>query len=994
VCSGPYVVRYDPRVGRYPSRHVWSIVATAVVGVSLAGVTYFALDRGEDNVVGMQFDRDVDAIRRAIREQFATALETLHAIDQFYLGSDEVERDEFHVFNARALMRHGNIQALAWAPRVRNAERAEHEEEIREGIRESYGIRERTESGALAAAADRKEYVPIVFVEPAAESDGVLGLDLAASPARAAVLAEARDTGRPRAVAMPWPGLELAPLFLLPIYVNGRDVSTTEGRRRWLMGYATAVVDVPGVVQQALEDFEQLDAMRLRIEDGGGVLHEHNPDLAAVADPRQKSIVVAGRRYAISLAPSVDYSSERRTVGPLALGSAILLLTVAVGANFFLLGRRTQRIEGLVEQRTEEIRRVSRLQRAILDSASYSIFSTDPDGVIQTFNPAAERMLGYEAEEVIGVVTPVMFHRADELKARALALGARLGYAVPDGFPALTVLASEGRTDENEWTYVRRDGTEFPVLLSVTVLQDEAGNVTGFLGIADDITARKDAERRLREASAAAEAASRAKSQFLANMSHELRTPLNAVIGYSEMLEEDAVEEGNEQAANDLQRIKAAGRHLLQLINDVLDLSKVEAGRVELCRESVDVRSLVADVATTVRPLVARKENRLDVRIGEDVGSLDTDLTRLRQVLFNLLSNAAKFTEKGTIRLEAFRRDGALFFAVEDTGIGMTPDQLLRVFEPFSQADESTTRKFGGTGLGLAICKEYCKLLGGEIEVHSEPGQGSRFTIRFSAAAPAASAPPVPASARGDTVLVIDDSEEVRELVSRILGREGYRVVAASGGEQGLELARSERPLAILLDVIMPSMDGWSVLSALKADPELADIPVVLQTMTEDRQMGFALGAAEFIVKPVDRERLVSVLDDLRDGGRRVLVVEDEDAVREMVRRSLEKAGWQVDEAANGAVALEMLGDARPDVILLDLMMPDVDGFEVVEAMRRSDAWARIPIVVLTAKDLTRAERERLNGRVARILNKGAYDRARLLDEVRRLVRASTRAEG
>jgi signal transduction histidine kinase/CheY-like chemotaxis protein len=505
--------------------------------------------------------------------------------------------------------------------------------------------------------------------------------------------------------------------------------------------------------------------------------------------------------------------------------------------------------------------------------------------------------------------------------------------------------------------------------------------------------------REIEDKSRQLELADRHKSEFLANMSHELRTPLNAIIGYSEMLQEDAADLGAEQFTADLQKINAAGKHLLELINAVLDLSKIEAGKMELYFETFSVPGLVQDIAAVIQPLAAKNANRLEVRCPDEIGTMRADLTKVRQALFNLLSNACKFTERGTISLTVVReaidsRDWTVF-SVGDTGIGMTPEQLARLFEAFSQADAATTRRYGGTGLGLALSRRLCRMMGGDITVESAVGRGSTFIIRLPAQVaeaieePAAPAVPTDGVPPGvGTVLVIDDEAAVRDLMQRFLAKEGFRVVTVSGGEDGLRWARELRPDAITLDVMMPGMDGWAVLSALKADPDVADIPVIMLTIVDDRNLGYALGASDYLTKPVDRERLVTVLKKYRR-DLPVLVVDDDVGLRQLLRRMLEPEGYAVLEAENGRVALERLREVSPSVILLDLMMPEMDGFEFVAEVQRHAGWRAIPIVVITAKDLSRDDHERLNGYVQQILQKGAYSRDELLAEVRELVAAS-----
>jgi signal transduction histidine kinase/DNA-binding response OmpR family regulator/putative methionine-R-sulfoxide reductase with GAF domain len=524
--------------------------------------------------------------------------------------------------------------------------------------------------------------------------------------------------------------------------------------------------------------------------------------------------------------------------------------------------------------------------------------------------------------------------------------------------------------------------------------------------------------REIQEKGRELEVASRHKSQFLANMSHELRTPLNAIIGVTEMLLDDARAAGEEEQIEPHERILRAGRHLLALINDILDLSKIEAGKMELHPESFALGPLVEEVATTIRPLAAKNGNQVAVDCPAEVGTIRADQIRVRQVLLNLASNASKFTEGGQIRIAVARRpEGGrdwVTMAVSDTGIGMTAEQMARLFEEFTQADASTTRRYGGTGLGLAISRRLCRMMGGDITAESAPGRGSTFTIRLPAEAVAepksagedAARPtarpstPVPASrlpgGPAYPVLVIDDDPTVRDLMERFLVKEGFAVITAAGGIEGLRLARAARPAAVTLDVMMPDLDGWTVLAALKGDPDLADIPVILVTILDEQTRGYALGATEYLVKPVDRERLAGILRTLcRD---RVtpcaLVVEDDETTRSMLCQTLERDGFGVAQAENGRDALARVAEQRPDVIVLDLAMPEMNGFEFLDVLRRNPVWRGIPVVVLTAMDLSAEERRLLNGAVERIFQKGAYGRDRLLDEIRQALASAVARQG
>jgi signal transduction histidine kinase/CheY-like chemotaxis protein len=509
----------------------------------------------------------------------------------------------------------------------------------------------------------------------------------------------------------------------------------------------------------------------------------------------------------------------------------------------------------------------------------------------------------------------------------------------------------------------------------------------GVVAIYADITELKQHEAELQQARDAAQEASRTKSSFLANMSHELRTPLNAIIGVTEMLQEDARDLKREDEVEPLDRVLRASRHLLALINDILDLSKIESGKMELSTEFFAVSPLIDDAVKTLDTLSKKNGNRVVVDCNPKVGTIHADQMRLRQALLNLASNANKFTEHGTVTIAADRtQEGArewITISVSDTGIGMTSEQIGKLFQEFSQADASTTRKYGGTGLGLAISRRFCQMMGGDITVKSEPGRGSTFTIRLPVVAqetpiqPAASVrlPSAVTQEGAPLILIVDDDVTVREVISRYLERAGFTVASADGGQEGLRLARELHPDAMTLDIMMPGIDGWTVLAAIKGDPDLQDIPVILLTIVDEKNRGFSLGASEYLVKPVDRDKLTGVLRNIvgsRD--RRVLLVDDDDFGRKAVRVALHQDGWNVTEAANGRLALDQLAKDQPSAIILDLMMPEMDGFTFLDEMRRKPEWRAIPIVVITAKDLTAEDRKRLNGGVEQIIAKTGQD--------------------
>jgi PAS domain S-box-containing protein len=477
----------------------------------------------------------------------------------------------------------------------------------------------------------------------------------------------------------------------------------------------------------------------------------------------------------------------------------------------------------------------------LVSNSPVAIVTLDVNHNVVSANPAFEKLYGYREAEVVGKDLD-QFITTETTRIEAA---------------AYTEQALASRPVQVMSQRRRKDGSVVDVeVLGVPVVV--GGRRVGLMALYHDITELLRARRE-------AEAANSAKSQFLASMSHELRTPLNAIIGYSEMLQEDAEEHGETGAVLDLQKIHAAGKHLLTLINDVLDLSKIEAGKMQLHLETFAVAPVVEQVATTVQPLVERNANRLEVSCDAAVGEMRSDTTRLRQVLLNLLSNACKFTDHGRITLEVEPAGHDLVFRVRDSGIGMTPEQLGRLFQAFSQAEASTAAKYGGTGLGLAITRRLCQLMGGDIRVESQAGAGSTFTVRLPAAGPDEQAAPTVHESgepltRASTVLVIDDDAAARDLVMRCLEKHGMRAVGAADGATGLRLARERHPDAITLDIVMPGMDGWTVLSTLKGDAATAEIPVIMLSMVDEQHLAFELGAADYLTKPVERDHLIRVL--------------------------------------------------------------------------------------------------------------------------------------
>ena len=511
----------------------------------------------------------------------------------------------------------------------------------------------------------------------------------------------------------------------------------------------------------------------------------------------------------------------------------------------------------------------------------------------------------------------------------------------------------------------------------------------------------EDRTKLLAKAVKDAEEASKAKSSFLAKMSHELRTPLNAIIGYSEILHEDAVDDGNTRSAEDLSKVLNAARHLLGLINDVLDISKIEAGKMELYLETFEVVKLVNEVIATASPLVSKKGNTLALDCPPDIGAMHADATKLRQMLLNLLSNASKFTEHGTVTLKVTRvpESERMEFAVLDTGIGMTPEQLSRLFQAFSQADASTASKYGGTGLGLAISKQFAQMMNGDITVTSTAGTGSAFTIRLPVTVETVKTKVVNqgstritrspfAKEKRPKILVVDDDKDIRNVITDILDQSGYEVFTAASGQQGLDLAAQIVPSLIILDLMMPGMDGWTVLTKLQHKPALVDIPVIILSAASGLEMAMSLGAAAVLFKPVDVNQLTAEiaaqLTPLPPSY--ILLVEDDSDSRTLIARLLDAEGWSSRSAINGNAALRILKQASPVMIILDLKMAGMNGFELLELIGKNPAWSKIPVVIITSMDLTTDMRDYLTPRTVRILYKGRFSRDDLVSLIPRAV--------
>jgi adenylate cyclase len=660
------------------------------------------------------------------------------------------------------------------------------------------------------------------------------------------------------------------------------------------------------------------------------------------------------------------------------------------------IGRMTDALavfrDTAVEVREKNLRELY----ALLETIDYGVLMLEPDLRVRIHNRAYRQM--WDMPEEMMAQRPSFREILEYNRHRGI-------YDVPD--ENLEDYATK-RVEELRESVVTQSEWRLPtgrVLEYQCVPLPDGGRMLTYY----DLTHLKRTEEALQAAKEQAEQASTAKSEFLANMSHELRTPMNAIIGFTRLIMRRCKDVLPERQYGNLEKILASANHLLGLINDVLDLSKIEAGRMDLRPVEFALEPLVDQCLRTVEPMVRGAQVHLVKEIEPGLPGLFSDQDKLRQILFNLLSNAAKFTEAGTITLTARRQGDAVAVAVADTGIGIPADQLELVFEEFRQVDSSSTRQYGGTGLGLSISRRLAQLLGGDITLESAPGTGSTFTLTMPlrCAAPLPCAPEEPAAAAaisepgarearpggGRVVLAIDDDPDVILLLKENLADAGYRVVGASNCADGLRLARELKPSAITLDIVMPETDGWQVLHGLKADPATREIPVLLLSVVDQKDLGYRLGAADYLLKPFERDDLLAALHRVAPRCRSLLVVDDDPHVADLVRQSLEDEPYQIDAAADGLAALEAIGQRRPDVILLDLLMPRMDGFEVIASLQQDPERRDIPVIVLTAKTLTPQERRSLKEHALAVIQKGALDRDALMAELKQILPEPVRPE-
>ncbi len=628
------------------------------------------------------------------------------------------------------------------------------------------------------------------------------------------------------------------------------------------------------------------------------------------------------------------------------------------------------------------------LYRTLIEAAPQIIWVADADGQIALLNKAWHDFSGRTAEESLGTRWAEALHPED----------------LPDVLAKWERAYMHGETYSGECRFRAKDGSYQTFIFIGAPVRDESGQIINWVGINTDIADRVEAEMALQEAKDAAEHANRAKSEFLATMSHELRTPLNAVIGFSEILRDEILGTINDEQKELILDIHTSGNHLLAMINDILDLSKIEAGKMELQLEDFSVKEAVTEVNAIVTALASKKQIQLSLEFNQEI-SIKADKIKFKQILYNLLSNAIKFTDEGGEVTTQFEiSNSALLGSVTDTGVGISPQDREKLFQPFTQLDASRTRAHSGTGLGLALTNRLIELHGGRIWVESEVDKGSTFFFTFplhqqgevaDLIAPELSLPETsPPLGNNRTILVAEDNEQAAQLVGIYLTEAGYQVEYATDGEEAIAKAAEIHPFAITLDILLPKKDGWQVLKEMKTQPNLQSIPVIILSVTEERQLAFGLGAVDHLVKPIDKGALLTSLRSLklpsRAGSPRVLVVDDDPQTVRLLSTVLTNDGYEVVKVYGGSEAIEAAISQSPDLIILDMMMPKVDGFQVIRRLTDDPRTQNIPIIICTALDLTDEDRSRLNGQIQSVIPKTGKVKEELLAAIKRIERLRT----
>ena len=623
----------------------------------------------------------------------------------------------------------------------------------------------------------------------------------------------------------------------------------------------------------------------------------------------------------------------------------------------------------------EKLQETTELQRAILQSANFSIIATDAHGVIKSMNAASENWLGYRQDELIGKATPVMLHDWKELVVRAENLSAETNAKIDPGLDALFHRARRGEADEADWTYVRADGSSFPIHLSLSALRAASGDVSGFVAIAQDITERR--------------AVDRMKNEFISVVSHELRTPLTSIRGSLGLLAAGMLGNVADKAQRMLQIAINNTDRLVRLINDILDIERLESGKIALDRQSIAAAHLLQQAVDTMRGMGDKNNVRLDIHAVE--GDVYGDPDRILQTLTNLISNAIKFSPAGgSVSVSATRDRTHMQFSVSDSGRGIPEDKLGVIFERFQQVDASDSREKGGTGLGLAICRTIIQQHGGRIWVESELGKGSSFHFTIPLMEPAKL--PEVSVPKTKKVLVCDDDPWLLSIVSKLLTENGYVPILASSAPEMLQRAKSESPDLILLDLVMPGVSGWDGLRELRADSAIQGIPVIILSglTQENANLTSSDRISGWVQKPFDADQLCAAIKAVTHQERRlVLLVEDDADLAGVISSALDVHGVELVSASGATQAKAMVSERDPDLVILDLVLSNGDGFEVVNFLRQHDKLRKVPLVVYSATEVEKEDQERLRLGKTEFLTKGRVSP----DDLERLVLQLLRIE-
>lgn len=957
----------------------WAIL---VFFLAITGVAWNVSRKNAAAALQQKFDNQCQKIESMIQLRLLTYVGTLDAAGGLFSALPTVGRKEWTAFFKNRYLNDTSpgLQEVAYLERVPRDRKAALTARIRG---EGYP------NFAVQPAGDRDEYYPVVYIHPLDVGNmPVFGFDILTEPVRKESLLRSRDSGRmtlsDKVTLLINAPDRARPGFILfrPLYKAGMPTVTVQQRRQAIFGFLIAALRMNDLFYQS----EELTSdVYFKVFAGNPqilVFDSHpegtNKDTAEPAIITRKAVDIVGQPWTFEFRTSPSFAAELNAdYSDKILFAGILLALLSFLAACFVINAKEQALN-LAEEMTLRVREANAFLEHILENIPVMTFIKDAKELrFVRVNKALEETVGLPQTELLGKQDHDFFPKEEA-----------------DFFVAKDREVLEGRklvNIEKEPIQTAHRGQRFLHTKKIPIV-DANGNPTHLLGVSEDITDQLKSEHDLRVAKELAEAATVAKDKFLANMSHELRTPLSAILNYSALIEEDAENRGLYDTVKDVRNLEVAARHLLELINNILDLSKIEAGKVEVHLEEANIFTIVHNVVSMTGSFGSKAKNNFYYTCSEDIGTMKTDATKVRQALSNLLNNAFKFTKNGTIHLKAERKQEAtgdwVVFTISDTGIGMSEAQMKNLFKDFSQVFDSTKESFEGTGLGLSLSRRLCRILGGDITVTSELGRGSTFTVRlpanpvnlaekkFDVEAPTPIVPvPLPEGIKGGEILVIEDDRRTQEIIRHYLEKTGFRVCSAYSGDEGLRLARAIHPAAITLDVMMPVMDGWAVLRELKKDPALSDIPVVLMTLVNDKQTAMSFGIRDYLTKPINFNSLIGILNRFRvESDRPVMVVDDDESSRRRLTGILKEQGYQSVQASDGTEALALLEKKHPSLIFLDLMMPKMNGFEFIAKLKENTMWQKIPVVVLTSKDLTDEDRRLLNGRVESLYQKQGGD--------------------